>query len=122
MLRTPGFWLIYFMMIMGAIPGLLMLGHIAPMARDFGVAEAPVTLLWATTAALPLALELDRVMGGLTRPVFGWVSDHVGRELAIFVAFALEGAALFLLINFAHEPVLFVLMSGLAFFGWGAVF
>jgi OFA family oxalate/formate antiporter-like MFS transporter len=71
---------------------------------------------------LPLAMELDRIMGGFTRPVFGWISDHIGREIAIFLAFALEALALFLLIRFAHQPVLFVLMSGLAFFGWGAVF
>jgi OFA family oxalate/formate antiporter-like MFS transporter len=122
MLRAPGFWLIYFMMSMGAIPGLLMIGYIDPMARDFGVAEMPVTLLWVTSAALPLAMELDRVMGGLTRPVFGWISDHIGREIAIFLTFALEGSALFLLILFVHEPIMFVLMSGLAFFGWGAVF
>ena len=67
-------------------------------------------------------MELDRVMGGLTRPVFGWLSDHIGREIAIFLAFALEGCALLILIQFAHEPIMFVLMSGLAFFGWGAVF
>src|SRR4029077_7592063 len=62
------------------------------------------------------------VMGGLTRPVFGWVSDHIGREIAIFLTFALEGSALFMLLQFAHEPIMFVLTSGLAFFGWGAVF
>jgi OFA family oxalate/formate antiporter-like MFS transporter len=122
MLRSPGFWLIYGMMMMGAIPGLLMLGYIAPLASSFGVAEEPVNLLWFSSAALPLAMELDRVMGGLTRPTFGWISDHIGREIAIFLAFALEGCALFLLIQFAHEPVLFVLMTGMAFFGWGAVF
>jgi OFA family oxalate/formate antiporter-like MFS transporter len=122
MLRTPGFWLVYFMMTMGAIPGLLMLGYIAPMAKNFGVAESTVTLLWITSAALPLAMELDRIMGGLTRPVFGWISDHIGREVAIFLAFALEAVALFFLIQFAHDPLMFVLMSGLAFFGWGAVF
>jgi MFS transporter, OFA family, oxalate/formate antiporter len=122
MLRCPGFWLIYLMMVMGAIPGLLMLGYIAPLARDFGVAETSVTILWASSAALPLAMELDRAMGGLTRPVFGWISDHIGRETAIFLAFALEGVSLLLLIRFAHNPIMFVLMSGLAFFGWGAVF
>jgi OFA family oxalate/formate antiporter-like MFS transporter len=122
MLRTPGFWLVYFMMTMGAVPGLLMLGNIAPMAADFGVAESEVTLLWWSSAALPLAMELDRIAGGLTRPVFGWLSDQIGREIAIFLAFALEGSALFLLIRFADDPVMFVLMSGLAFFGWGAVF
>jgi OFA family oxalate/formate antiporter-like MFS transporter len=122
MLRTPGFWLIYVMMAMGSVPGLLMLGYIAPLARDFGVAEMSVTLLGVSSAALPLAMELDRITSGVTRPIFGWISDQIGREIAIFLAFALEGIALFLLIHFAHDPVIFVLMSGLAFFGWGAIF
>jgi OFA family oxalate/formate antiporter-like MFS transporter len=122
MLKTPTFWLLYAMMTVGAVPGLLMLGQIAPMARDFQVADVTLSFLWISSAALPLAMELDRIMGGLTRPVFGWISDHIGRELAIFLAFGLEGAALLLLILFAHSPGMFVLMSGLAFFGWGAIF
>jgi OFA family oxalate/formate antiporter-like MFS transporter len=122
MLRSPGFWLIYFMMTLGAIPGLLMLGYISPMATDFGVARREVTFLWFTSAALPLAMEVDRVVGGLTRPVFGWISDHIGREVGIFLAFTFEGVALLLLLLFAHDPAVFVLTSGLAFFGWGAVF
>ncbi len=122
MLKTPSFWLVYAMMTVGAIPGLLMLGQLAPMARDFGVAKAPLTVLGMTGLALPMALMLDRLMGGATRPIFGWVSDHIGRELAIFFAFTLEGAALLALILNAHDPTMFVLMSGLAFFGWGAIF
>jgi OFA family oxalate/formate antiporter-like MFS transporter len=122
MVSSPAFWLLYVMMTAGAIPGLLMLGQIAPLAEDFGVARAQIALLWGTSAALPLAMELDRVMGGFTRPVFGWISDHIGREPAIFLAFALEGASLLLLIVFASNPVAFVLTSGLAFFGWGAIF
>src|SRR5207245_2255074 len=58
MLRSPGFWLVYFMMMLGALPGLLMLGYIAPLARSFGVAEVPVTFLWVSSATLPLAMEL----------------------------------------------------------------
>src|SRR5262249_31290287 len=64
----------------------------------------------------------DRRMGGLPCSVVGWVADHVGREAAIFLAFALEGISLLLLFQFRHDPALFVLTSGLAFFGWGAVF
>lgn len=123
MLRNPAFWLLYIMMTMGAIPGLLMLGQLAPMARDFGIAETNVSLLgFSLGAALPLALMLDRITGGLTRPVFGWFSDQVGRERAIFLAFTLEGSALWFLIYHNDSPTAFVLMSGAAFFGWGAVF
>jgi OFA family oxalate/formate antiporter-like MFS transporter len=121
-LRSPAFWLVYVMMMMGAIPGLLMLGQIDPIAREFGIADMPVTVLWMTSAALPLAMELDFLLGGLTRPVFGWISDHIGREIAIFLAFTMEGVALVLLIQFNRDPVMFVVMSGLAFFGWGAIF
>lgn len=122
MLRSPLFWLLYFMMTLGAIPGLLMVGQLAPMAKDFGISEEPVTLLGITYAALPFALMIDRIMGGLTRPVFGWISDHIGREIAIFLAFALEGTALGLLLHHKDNATMFVLMSGLAFFGWGAIF
>jgi len=121
-LQAPAFWLLYVMMTAGAIPGLLMTGHLAPMAADFGVADMPVTLLGITAAALPFALMLDRLLGGFTRPVFGWFSDRIGRELAIFLAFALEGTSLCLLIRFADNPTMFVVMSGVAFFGWGAIF
>jgi OFA family oxalate/formate antiporter-like MFS transporter len=110
------------MMTVGAVPGLLMLGQLAPMAGDFGVAKVPLTVLGLTYPALWFALTLDRITGGLTRPVFGWISDHVGRELAILLAFSLEALALLLLIGFGKNPTLFVLTSGLAFFGWGAVF
>jgi OFA family oxalate/formate antiporter-like MFS transporter len=93
------------------------------MAYDFEVAEMEVYLLGiGLGAALPAALMLDRISGGLTRPIFGWLSDHIGRERAIFLAFALEGAALLLLIQFRHDPLWFVLTSGLAFLGWGAIF
>jgi OFA family oxalate/formate antiporter-like MFS transporter len=133
-LKSPGFWLIYFMMTMGAIPGLLMVGQLTPMAEDFGFVERVVRdgkesfieqemiVFGIAVGVLSLALMIDRIMGGLTRPVFGWVSDRIGRELAIFLAFGLEATALLLLILNARNPVMFVLMSGLAFFGWGAVF
>jgi OFA family oxalate/formate antiporter-like MFS transporter len=75
-----------------------------------------------TLTALQLAVMIDRIMGGLTRPVFGWISDRIGREWAIFTAFAVEGLALLVLISHASNPVIFVVMSGIAFFGWGAVF
>jgi hypothetical protein len=122
MLRSPAFWLLYAMMTMGAVPGLLMIGQLKPMAENFQVANIEMSVFGATLMAVELALIIDRIMGGLTRPVFGWVSDHIGREIAIFLAFALEGGALLLLILFRHDPLMFVLMSGLAFFGWGAVF
>lgn len=73
-------------------------------------------------AALPLALTVDRITNGLTRPFFGWVSDKIGRENTMFIAFSLEGAAITLWYFMAHDPFWFVVLSGVVFFGWGEIF
>ena len=73
-------------------------------------------------AALPLSLTLSRFTNGLTRPFFGWVSDHVGRENTMGLAFLLEAAAILVMFAFIDKPALFVVMTGLVFFGWGEIF
>jgi OFA family oxalate/formate antiporter-like MFS transporter len=122
MLKTPVFYLLYIMMTMLAMGGLMATAQLGPIAKDFKVADSPVSLLGLTMAALPFALSLDRILNGITRPFFGWVSDHIGRENTMFIAFGLEGFAIFLLITFAHIPLLFVIFSGLTFFGWGEIY
>ena len=122
MLKTPAFYLLYVMMTMLAMGGLMATAQLGPIAKDFKVADTSVSLFGLTMAALPFALSLDRILNGVTRPFFGWVSDHIGRENTMFIAFGLEGIAIFLLITFAHIPVLFVIFSGLTFFGWGEIY
>jgi OFA family oxalate/formate antiporter-like MFS transporter len=118
MLRTPIFWLLFLMMTMMSTSGLMVISQIGAFARDFGVAEVAVFGL----AALPLALTLDRITNGLTRPFFGWVSDRIGREDTMFIAFALEGCAMTAWLLTRDNAVLFVLLSGVVFFGWGEIF
>ena len=122
MMRTPIFWLLYLMFTMMATGGLMATAQLASMARDYNVADVPVTLLGLTLAALPFALAIDRVLNGLTRPFFGWVSDRLGRENTMFIAFALEGAGKVLLLMYAHNPMAFVILSGLVFFAWGEIY
>ncbi len=121
-IRQPAFWLLYVMFTMVAMGGLMATAQLAPMARDYKVADFPVSLFGITLAALPFALSLDRIMNGATRPFFGWVSDHIGRENTMFIAFATEGLAILLLLKLAHIPVMFVILSGLVFFGWGEIY
>jgi oxalate/formate antiporter len=118
MLREPIFWLMFVMMSMMSTSGLMVTSQMATFARDFGVAEALVFGL----AALPLALTVDRLTNGLTRPFFGWISDRYGRENTMFLAFALEGVAMALWLMLRHQPLAFVIMSGVVFFGWGEIF
>jgi MFS family permease len=65
---------------------------------------------------------MSRVTNGLTRPFFGWVSDHIGREQTMALAFALEAVAIMVLFFFLDNPVMFVLLTGVVFFGWGEIF
>jgi OFA family oxalate/formate antiporter-like MFS transporter len=122
MLKQPIFWLLYVMFAMMATGGLMATSQIASLAKDYKVADVPVEVLGWTLAALPLALALDRVLNGITRPFFGWVSDHIGRENTMFIAFTLEGIGIILLLLFAHIPVAFVVLSGLVFFAWGEIY
>src|SRR5438093_10276105 len=118
MLRTPIFWLMFVMMTMMSTEGLMVTSQMAAFTRDFGMANAVVFGL----PLLPLALSIDRITNGLTRPFFGWLSDQIGSEHTMVIAFALEGVAMTLWLWWRGNPVVFVLMSGVVFFGWGEIF
>lgn len=122
MAATPHFWLMYVMMAMVATGGLMATAQLAPMARDFGVDKVSVKLLFWMVPALTFALQADRVINGLCRPFWGWVSDHIGRERTMTLAFGLEAIAIFCLVRFAHNPLAFVLFSAFTFFGWGEIY
>ncbi len=122
MARTGTFWVLYLMFVLVASGGLMTTAQLAPMARDFKVAEYSVHLFGASVPAVALALSIDRVLNGVTRPFFGWVSDHIGRENCMAIAFGLEGVSVLLLGRYAQDPVLFVALSGLVFFAWGEIY
>jgi OFA family oxalate/formate antiporter-like MFS transporter len=122
MLKTSVFWVMYLMFVMMAVGGLMATAQLAPIAKDFKVADVPVSLIGLTLPALTFALSIDRVLNGLCRPFFGWVSDHIGREQTMFIAFALEGVGIIALANFGTDPTLFVILSGLVFFAWGEIY
>ena len=121
-LKTAMFWVMYLMFVMVATGGLMAVAQLAPIAKDFKVADIPVSLIGITLPALSFALTIDRIMNGITRPFFGWVSDHLGRENTMFGAFLLEGVGILLLLKFAATPTLFVVLSGLVFFAWGEIY
>ncbi len=122
MAATPVFWIMYAMFVLVAAGGLMATAQLAPIAQDFQIADVPVSLLGLTLPALTFALSIDRVLNGVTRPFFGWVSDHLGRENTMFVAFFLEAVGILMLSQFGHDPLAFVLLTGLVFFAWGEIY
>jgi oxalate/formate antiporter len=119
MLKTPLFWLLFVMMTLMSTGGLMVIVQFANFSREFGI-DAKVTV-WGP-AALPLALTIDRLTNGLTRPFFGWVSDRIGRENTMAIAFLGEAAAILALLAVRDTPALYVVLSGVVFFGWGEIF
>jgi MFS family permease len=118
MLKNPIFWVLFIMMSMMSTSGLMVVSNVGPFAKEFKVADVLVLGM----AALPLSLTLSRATNGLTRPFFGWVSDRIGREVTMFIAFSLECLAILILFAFLDHPALFVVLTGLVFFGWGEIF
>src|SRR3977135_98574 len=121
-LQTPVFWVMYAMFVMVGAGGLMAIAQLAPIANDYNIAGVPVSILGLTLPALTFALTIDRVLNGVCRPFFGWVSDHIGRENTMFIAFLIEGIGIYALLLFAGHPVLFVILSGLVFFAWGEIY
>jgi MFS transporter, OFA family, oxalate/formate antiporter len=119
MLRQPSFYAVYVMMTMLAFGGIVVTVQLAPMAKSYGVDKV---IVWGGLSALVMAIEIDRILNGLTRPFWGWVSDHIGRENAIFISFILEAAAVFALLRLINRPIWFIVLSGLCFFAWGNIY
>lgn len=119
-LRSPLFWLLFAMALLITAVALIFTAHLATIALDFGIAEVPVSLLGLTAPALTLALTLDRITNGLARPLGGWLSDHVGRENTMLMAFTLSAASILAFAVWGRDPLMFVLSSGVMFFAWGA--
>ncbi|MGB8632610.1 MAG: oxalate/formate MFS antiporter [Xanthobacteraceae bacterium] len=118
-LTTPVFWLLYIMFIMVSASGLMATAQIAPIAKDFDVGN--VVILFGASA-LSVALIVDSVCNGGARPLFGWISDQIGREYTMAIAFGLGGVAYWLLGTLGHAPWAFVLFAALIFLTWGEIF
>jgi OFA family oxalate/formate antiporter-like MFS transporter len=121
-IRQPIFWLMYLMFVLVGAGGLLVTANLKPIAADWKIANLDVTIMAITMTTVTFAATIDRVLNGLTRPFFGWLSDKIGRENTMFLAFGFEGVGIYFLYLFGHDPLWFVLLSGFVFFAWGEIY
>jgi MFS transporter, OFA family, oxalate/formate antiporter len=119
MIASPIFWLLYAMFIMVSASGLMATAQLALIASDLKISD---TVLFLGASTLSVALVVDNVMNGTARPFFGWLSDHIGREVTMVIAFGLGGISYMLLGSAAANPWLFVVFAALIFFTWGEIF
>jgi OFA family oxalate/formate antiporter-like MFS transporter len=118
-LKSPVFWLLYVMFVMVSGSGLMATAQVAPIAKDFNV-DTVVLLFGGTT--IVVAGILDNIANGGARPLFGWVSDTIGREYTMAIAFSLGGLAYWLLGSFGTAPWAFVVFAAMIFLCWGEIF
>ncbi len=118
----PVFVLMYFMFVIVGAGGLMVTANLKPIATTLKVGDIPISLIGLQMTAITWAATIDRILNGLTRPFFGWISDNIGRENTMFVAFGLEGAGIYLLYLWGNDPLWFVLLSGFVFFAWGEIY
>jgi MFS transporter, OFA family, oxalate/formate antiporter len=121
-LLSPAFWVMYLMFFLIAAGGLVMIPNVKPIAKDLGVSQFPVTLLGITLVASSFALTLQRIFDGVGRPFFGWVSDHIGRENTMAIAFLVGAACFFGMSRYGTSPVAFVLVTALYFGVFGEIY
>jgi OFA family oxalate/formate antiporter-like MFS transporter len=121
-LRSPVFYVLYAMFVMIAAGGLTMTASMAPIAKDFRIDKVPVELLGFAMPALVFAISLNRIFDGVGRPFFGWLSDQIGREYTMALAFFIGAAALFTLSRSGTNPTVFVLVTAIYFGVYGEIF
>src|SRR5665213_2670870 len=121
-LASPVFWVMYVMFVLVGSGGLTAVAQLGPIANDRYINSFPVTIMAWTLPALTFALVLNNYMNGISRPLLGFVSDRIGRELTMFIAFMLEGIGIFALNIYGTTPLAFVLLSGAVFFAWGEIY
>jgi OFA family oxalate/formate antiporter-like MFS transporter len=118
-LASPIFWLLYVMFVTVSASGLMATAQLAPIAKDFNVGDSIV--FWGATT-LSAALIIDNVCNGSARPLFGWISDYIGREYTMVLAFGLGGFAYWLLGSLGYMPLGFVVFAAMIFLTWGEIF
>jgi OFA family oxalate/formate antiporter-like MFS transporter len=122
MLRSPAFWVMYVMFMLTATGGLIMTAQIKPIAKTYGIADGHAVLLGLTVATVPFTLSMSRILNGVSRPFFGWLSDRFGRERTMSAAFMLEAIGFYLISRLAAQPAAFVVLTGLLFFAYGEIY
>ena len=122
MLRTPLFWILYVMFVMVAASGLVVTAQVAPIARDYKIANLPVSFLFIGSTVLVMAGIVDNILNGLARPTFGWVSDHIGRENTMAIVFTCGAGAYWALGTIGNSPWAFIVTAGMVYFTWGEIY
>jgi len=121
MLRTPQFYMLWFMFIFGALAGLMVIGIIKLFGIDAlkanGMSPEQASLTAGTAMALFYALA-----NGFGRIIWGMVSDRIGRRAALALMMGIQGVVMLLFFHMGGTPALLYLGAALVGFNFGGNF
>lgn len=113
MLRTPQFYFLFMAMLSMAIGGLMVTAQLKPVATNFKVGDA----------ALTVALVLTPLANGFARILWGTISDYLGREWAMFTAFLLQAVFLLAVTTLGRTgDAIWVALMVMVFLTWGELY
>jgi OFA family oxalate/formate antiporter-like MFS transporter len=121
-IRSIIFWIMYVDFVLVAASGLMVTAQLAPIANGYGIATSPLNLFGYTVPVLVFALSLNNLMNGLGRPLFGALSDIIGREVMLTCTLMAEGITILCLGTWGANPVAFVCLAALSFLVWGDIY
>ena len=112
MLKTPHFYLMYAIFVAAAAGGLFVTAQAGPISRS-----------WGLTAVLTMATTVSPLANLASRISWGLISDRIGREITMAIAFALQSFSLLAVLTFGKgSGLLFTITVALTFFTWGEVY
>ena len=117
-LTRPEFYLLYIMFLFVATGGLMTTGNLSQIAKSLNVFD---TKIWGF-AIVPFTATLTGVTNAFSRIMWGSISDKLGREYTMTLAFAVEAFLIFLMTQIQGNPILFVLVLPFVFLSWGEIY
>jgi len=113
MLQTPQFYALYAIMLMMGVGGLMATAQVSSVAGTLGIAKA----------VLASAVIINLLANGSGRIFWGWVSDNIGRERTMIVAFLIQALALVSVLRLGrNSPAGFITCLAIVFFTWGEIY
>lgn len=114
----PEFYLLYVMFLFVCSGGLMTTGNLSQIAKSLNVFDAKI---WGM-AIVPFTATLTGVTNAFSRIMWGSISDKIGREYTMTLAFALEGFLIFMMTQITGQPMLFVILLPFVFLSWGEIY
>ncbi|MBM4764676.1 OFA family MFS transporter [Bacillus sp. B15-48] len=100
MVRDPLFYIAWFLLVIACVSGTMIIGHAAGIGQD---------VVGLTPAVAALGVSILGIANALGRPVWGLVSDKLGRFPTMSLMLLVSALSMFLLSQFASSFAVFVI-------------